>query len=219
MQSRNVFITIISGAMLLWPAAAWATDAPLVGDTYVSSANPSLNFGNAPSLSVGGTNTALLQFDLSALPTNAGLTASVVTATLRVFVNRVGTAGLLTAATGKGPWTESGVTYSNAPPQFLASENAQVNSGGQYVSLDVTGIVNGWIGNSFPNYGIHLSSTGELFLDSKESTTTSHPATLDVTLFFEPTGLQSCPRLSGRHQYLRWHEHNIHRREKYVLRS
>ncbi len=190
MQSRNALIKLFSGAMLLCPTAAWAAEAGLVADTYVSSATPSLNFGNAPSLSVGGGNTALLQFDLSAIPNSASLKASALSATLHVFVNRVGTAGTLTTSLLAGTWTEAGVTYSNAPPEdSTADTHTQVNSAGEYVGIDVTGFVASWLGN-IPNHGFQLSSTGQLFLDSKESTTTSHPATLDIILSFEPAGQQ-----------------------------
>lgn len=105
MHTRYAFIL----ALILSPAAIWATDAPLAADASINSANPSLNFGNLPNLTVGGGNTSLLRFDLSTLPSDVTST-SVLKATLQVFVNRVGTEGTLDVAPVDSSWTESQVT-------------------------------------------------------------------------------------------------------------
>ena len=57
-------------AVLLLAASgvARATQATLTGDSFVSTARPSVNFGALSNLYVGNGNTALLQFDLSSLP-------------------------------------------------------------------------------------------------------------------------------------------------------
>src|SRR5580693_1223571 len=65
---------------------AWAADAPLTGDTFISSTSPTANYGRMAFMNVSATNSALVQFDLSNLP--AGLLASQVSkAYLRVYVN------------------------------------------------------------------------------------------------------------------------------------
>lgn len=63
-----------------------------------------------------------------------------------------------------------------------------VSQAGQYVSYDVTAQVQAWITTPMSNFGLALSSSGLFYLDSKESTTTSHPATLDITLAAAPAG-------------------------------
>ncbi|HEX7158221.1 MAG TPA: hypothetical protein VF214_04375, partial [Edaphobacter sp.] len=61
-----------------------AVEATLVADAHVSSAQPSVNSGAISNLNVGGGYTALLQFDLSMLP--SGTTASQVSrALLRLY--------------------------------------------------------------------------------------------------------------------------------------
>ena len=71
---------------------ALAVEATLVADAHVNSARPGVNSGAISNLNVGGGYTALLQFDLSTLP--AGTTAAQVSrATLRLYCNRMDTAG------------------------------------------------------------------------------------------------------------------------------
>jgi hypothetical protein len=50
--------------------------------------------------------------------------------------------------------------------------------------VDVTALVNGWLASPSTNFGIEIAgATGTtVFLDSKENTATSHPATLQVTV-------------------------------------
>src|SRR5580698_9709406 len=79
----------------LSPGKAYAAQATLVADAHVNSALPTVNSGAISNLDVGGGYTTLLQFDLSMLP--AGTTASQVSrAVLRLYVNRVTTAGVVT---------------------------------------------------------------------------------------------------------------------------
>src|SRR5260370_23188045 len=106
-----------SGSLALLLAAAgcsqlWAADAVLTADAFVSTDAPSSNFGALPTLRVGGGNTAFMKFDLSTLPPGA-TSASIASAQLIVFVNRVGVAGhvhlpnLIVPGTGAGPTSPS----------------------------------------------------------------------------------------------------------------
>lgn len=179
------FRHVLTLAFILLPATAWATDAPLIGDASVSSANPTLNFGNLPNLTVGGGNTALVQFDLSTLP--SGLTSTgVIKATLQVFVNRVGTSGNLQVTSVLSPWSESLVTYDNLPATGATAGTGAISAAGVYISVDVTNQVQSWVSAPASNYGLELTSSGLAYLDSKESTTTSHPAKLDITVAEAP---------------------------------
>lgn len=184
MHTRHALIL----ALILLPAAAWATDAPLIGDAYISSANPSLNFGSLPNLTVGDGNVSLLQFDLSTLPSGVANTG-ILKATLQLYVNRVGTAGTMDVSPVESSWTESEVTYSTIPAIGTPiGTGIAVSHAGEYVSFDVTAQVQKWIATPASSFGLALSSTGLFYLDSKESTTTSHPAKLDITLAVAPQG-------------------------------
>ena len=47
----------LAAVFLVAPLASWANSAPVYGDTYVSQANPTLNFGTLTTMSVGPGNT------------------------------------------------------------------------------------------------------------------------------------------------------------------
>jgi len=101
-------LPVLSCLAALAPVVLHASDVPLVADTYVSGANPTLNFGALANLNVGNSangNVALLKFDLSVLPA-----AGIAKATLRVFVNKVGTPGSIDVLQVSSPWAEGAIT-------------------------------------------------------------------------------------------------------------
>ncbi len=161
---------------------ASATQATLTGDTFLSASRPTSNFGALSNLYVGNGNTALLQFNLSALP--AGTTASqIASATLRVYINRVYTAGSITLQPVSSAWLESTATSSTAPTLGAASGAFTATLGYAFYTVDVTALVQGWITTPASNNGLALSaSAASVVLDSKENDATGHPAQLDITL-------------------------------------
>ena len=172
-------------AVLLLAASgvARATQATLTGDSFVSTARPSVNFGALSNLYVGNGNTALLQFDLSSLP--AGTTsAQIVSAQLRVFVNRVYSAGTLEMLPVQSAWTELGVTDSSAPTLGPNSGSLNVAQGDAFYTIDMTTVVQGWVAAPSTNFGVALQGAAgaSLVLDSKENDSTGHAAELDITL-------------------------------------
>jgi hypothetical protein len=183
-----VFATLASTSI------ANAAQVTLVGDASVSTARPSTNFGTLSNLYVGNGNSAYLQFDLGSLP--AGTTSSqIARATLTVFVNRVNAAGSVSLAPVTSGWSESAVTSSSAPTVGATSGIFMAAAAGQYVTLDVTALVQGWVTTPATNFGFALTSdTANLLLDSKENDETGHAATLDVTITSEgatgPQGVQ-----------------------------
>jgi Collagen triple helix repeat (20 copies) len=168
----------------LWTAAlpAFAVEATLVADAHVNSARPAVNSGAISNLNVGGGYTALLQFDLSTLP--AGTTAAQVSrATLRLYCNRMDTAGLVSVQPVNGSWGEYSVTYGTLPALGSGAQTVSVGQAGAYVAVDVTGLVQGWISSPSTNNGVALTAgTAVLQFDSKENDLTGHAAVLDVAL-------------------------------------
>ncbi|QHS51740.1 DNRLRE domain-containing protein [Edaphobacter sp. 12200R-103] len=182
-------------ALCLWlgfyNVSAHATEAPLVADAHVSAARSDVNLGYMSNLYVGNGNTAYLQFDLSSLP--AGITSTQISrATLTLFVNRVFTPGSLTLAPVTGAWSEYGITAATAPGAGAATATTPVSAAGQYITVDVTSLVQGWITTPASNYGVALASSGaNVLLDSKENDQTGHAAYLDVTVVsVGPQGIQ-----------------------------
>ncbi|MEZ5402388.1 MAG: DNRLRE domain-containing protein [Bryobacteraceae bacterium] len=172
-------------------ALCWGAEAPLVGDAHVSATNPAINFGSLTTLNVGNSQRAFLQFNPSAtLP--AGVTASqIAKASLVLFVNRVTTAGAIDVNLAGGPWSELAITNGNAPAISTTVATAvAVSTPGTFLAIDATAVVKEWIGGQ-PNNGFvvtpsHLSPSTSIVLDSKETTTTSHPAMLLIELAGEP---------------------------------
>jgi hypothetical protein len=161
---------------------AQAAQATLVADAHVNSALPTVNSGAISNLDAGGGYTALLQFDLSMLP--AGTTsAQVARAVLRLYVNRVTTASLVTYAPVGSAWGEYSVTYATEPTIGAPAGVFSVSGAGAFVAIDVTAMVQGWITAPSTNNGIALSAgTAMVQFDSKENDQTSHGASLDVEL-------------------------------------
>jgi hypothetical protein len=182
---NRIFTRLLSAvlATVAFTVAAHATQVALIGDASVSTARPSTNFGSLSNLYVGNGNTAFLQYDLSTLP--AGLTSGQIAhATLTVFVNRVNGIGLVTLSPVTSAWSESTIT-ANAQPTFSATPAGMftASTAGQYVTLDVTSLVQSWIASPGSNFGFALSSgTANLLLDSKENDETGHAPTLDITI-------------------------------------
>ena len=197
---RAAALALVAGAS----ASAWALQAPLAADAHVSTALPAQNFGALPTLNVGNGSSALLRFDLGALP--AGLTAAQVRqAVLVLHVNRVGVPGQLELQTVYGPWTETGLTANTQPPTSGPGSpvTLAVATGGQFVSVDVTAQVRGWINDPGNRHGWALvpaagSPNTVAFFDSKENTATGHVARLDITLADQgPAGPQGVPGPAG----------------------
>ncbi len=169
---------------MAWVAGlpAFAVEATLVADAHVNSARPDANSGAISNLNVGGGYTSLLQFDLSTLP--AGTTATQVSrATLRLYCNRMDTAGLVSVQPVSAGWGEYSVTFTTLPALGAAAQVVQVSQAGAYVAVDVTALVRGWVTAPATNNGIALTAgTAVVQFDSKENDLTGHAAVLDVTL-------------------------------------
>ncbi len=177
------------GVLLLFHTAAWtqiiSSAAPLVGDAFI---NPGVatNFGATVNVNVGGPagSQGLLRFDLS---TMTGSPANIAVAALRLYVNKVGTAGSVDVYEAVGAWSEATVNGSAGyplPGALLASA-VPVSVAGSYIVIPVTSQVQSWIGSGNNNGFLilpHAAGTS-VFFDSKENQNTIHPAVLEIDIF------------------------------------
>jgi len=179
---RGVLFGIGLAAWFSTALPASAVEATLVADAHVNSARPEVNSGAISNLNVGAGYTGLLQFDLSTLP--VGTTAGQVSrAVLRLYCNRVDTAGTVSVQALVGAWGEYSVTYGTLPSRGSAVQTVAVSQEGAYVTVDVTLLVQGWVGAPATNFGVALTAAAAgVQFDSKENDLTGHAAVLDVSL-------------------------------------
>lgn len=189
------FVSVLA----LLPLGLSAQDYKPSQDAYYVPGNAT-NFGSATSITVGSSGSVgLVQFDLSQLP--AGATpAQVAKATLTLFVNHIGVSGSVNISTAAGAWTESAVTGNNSPALSVpVASNVPVSTSGQFVSVDVTAAVQGWVASPASNNGFVIAGNGttSVQFDSKEGTTTSHEAALSLTLTSTSVGPPGPPGPPG----------------------
>ena len=178
----------------------WGASAPVVADTYISSSLPTNNFGTLANLNVGAGAQALIKFDVAgSLP--AGIDSSKISkAVLRLWVNKVGTAGSIDVAAVTTPWAETTVTQNTAPAAGITVPLNAVNAAGYYLLVDITNLVKNWADFPAQNQGLLVSASPStatsVFIDSKENTTTSHAPELEIAVE-GPVGPQGAAGAQG----------------------
>lgn len=150
------------------PTGGTTTTFAPAADSYVTSLSPSSNYGSSTSLRADGSPIVrgYVRFSVS------GLGGTVTKATLRVYANSSHNLGydvfpLVAGAT----WTESGITYSNAPA--LGSPKAGSSGAfavGTWTNVDVTALV---AGNGTVQLAITTTSSTAMNLASRESGATA----------------------------------------------
>ena len=208
MRMTPVFRATLVLALLICMSAtiAFAQITPS-DDSYTLTSSPTVNFGAKNTLEVESAGaTTFVRFDLSGIPST--VTGSMVAkATLKVYVSSVTTAGSFNVDLVTSSWKESTLTANDAPTLGSAIASAipvTTADKNQYVLVDVTTAVVDWL-NGTANDGLAIVPDGTVSfaLNSKETTTTSHPPELDVVLSGPPgpagsiTGVTAGAGLSG----------------------
>jgi hypothetical protein len=159
-----------------------------VADAYVSSAARTVNYGRAPTLYVGNSQTSLgrglFQFDLSKIATGATL----ISAEFRAYLVESSTTPHVLSIEVKrvnSPWTELGVTWTTQPGTASIGKVNGVGTGLGDYSWDVTSLVQSWLAG-MANNGLALWSETENTYGwrgfaSRESGSPSSPPRLVIT--------------------------------------
>jgi len=143
------------------PAGSLLTFTPSA-DAYVDSGSSSTNYGSFTTLRVDGSPVvrSYLRFSIQ------GLSGAVTNATLRVYANSAVTAGYDARSVSDNTWSESAITYNNAPPVGNVLGSSGSISSNTWTSVNVTSYITG---NGTYNLGLTTSGSTALSLASRES--------------------------------------------------
>jgi calcineurin-like phosphoesterase family protein len=120
------------------PATTAFTFAP-VADAYISKPKPTSNFGASNMLRLygGPLGASYLRFEVHNLP------GTVVRATLRLYANNQSRSGYQVRTVTNNVWSESTITYGNAPPIGNLITLSEPFDARQWTSVDLTSLVKG----------------------------------------------------------------------------
>ena len=184
-MTRRFLQIMLAASIALFTLAAAAQTVS--DDTYVLTSLNNANFGSQIALSVGPTSKSFLRFDLSGLP--AGIAGKdVAKATLRLWVNPVGSAGTMDVYRIVGSWSEKTLTNAITPPLGLVDVSGiaiTTASQNNFLIIDITQLVRDWLDGVTANNGIALVSRGDglaVLFDSKENVLTAHEPQLQIAL-------------------------------------
>jgi len=139
-------------------------------DTQVKTAFPTSNYGTVTNLRINNAPiNSFLKFNVS------GLTGTVQRATLRLYTydgSNDGGSVFLVSNNYKGtttPWTETGLTWNNAPALGTAPIGAAGSvADNTWVEIDVTAAIQG---NGIYSFGMSSTSSNSVYYNSREETT------------------------------------------------
>jgi hypothetical protein len=206
-QCKLLATSIVSlFAFLTLPAPGLSQSAPPTADTYSLVQHPTTNYGTQPMILVQQGSIGYLQFDLSTLPAGAVVSK----ATLRLYLDTISGSGKIDAYQLGYAWNEGTLTFNNAPPLGASATGGHpislsASNLDDFVLIDVTQLVHGWVAGTIPNDGLALSlvgTDGSFSFDTKESTFTSHQPELEIALAGPagaqgPQGPQGLPGIQG----------------------
>jgi len=108
-------------------------------DAYISKTRPTSSFGASNMLRVygGPLGASYLRFNVQGLP------GSVARASLRLYANSQSKSGYQVHVVGDNSWSESAITYQNAPPAGDLITSTEAFPAKQWTSVDLTSLVRG----------------------------------------------------------------------------
>ncbi len=134
-----------------------------VADGYVRSDAPGSNYGRSTKLNVDASpiTRSYLRFSVS------GLAGPVTKATLRLYATSSQTKGFDVYGVTDTTWSETGITYANAPPLAVSKTGSSGPVGANtWIDVDVTDLV---AGNGSYSFALTTADTKNLALASRET--------------------------------------------------
>ncbi len=188
LKSLSALLLLLVG---LSPLTVQAEVLSVTADTYLAPASEGAGTSEVIKVNTKNKNKALLNFDLSTLPTDIS-SADINKATLVFFVKSIPTPGRIQVSPITSTWSENTVNTATAPTvDSPLVTSASIRQSNTYYTMDVTQLVMNWVDDPSTLFGLALTplkgSSTALTLDSTEATQTSHPAYIDIDLQ-EPAG-------------------------------
>ena len=184
-------------------------------DATVLQGAPTVNFGSTTDMWVGydhcegpeglKISRSLVRFDLTSIPAGA----SIEDATLYLrLVNSCDIGERTHTATvyrTTSDWSSSSVTWNSRPGYGEAYGSASIPSRTYtWYSFDVTNLVSGWVGGSFPNYGMTIrgpessgNDSARLGFATMNSSGTTYDPYLEITYVGTTTAAQYAPTVTS----------------------
>jgi len=168
------------------------------GDTYLEEKNPNNNYGSNNKLKIKTKNNddkrPLLKWDLSSIPSGATITS----ATMSFFVTRDRGGVTVNIHRMSTDWTEGGADWNtyDGTSNWITSGgdyngtpegNFTPDKKNQYVTVDVTSLVQNWTSEAYPNYGVILISDSDKEVKIASSESTGREPVLNVSYTVPPT--------------------------------
>lgn len=144
-EARRAASSVVVALALVWGSLGIVLAGPAsassfgpVADSFVDATRPAANFGTRTNLRLDGSpvKVSYLRFEVEGV----GTTSSGV---LRVFVESTHRLGFELRTVPDDSWTETGITYGNAPPVGAVLTSSGAVTGGRWYTLDVSGAVSG----------------------------------------------------------------------------
>ena len=163
--------------------ATSTTSLSPTADAHAYEGSPNTNYGSATALHIGEDSSGndyyiYIRFDLSGIPSDA----AIVSAELKLYA----TEGIADGKTVKiyrvlADWSETGITWNNKPDNAAnETDSTSTPSTNNWMVLDVTGDVEGFVNGSFSNYGwvikcVDCGNQYKGFASSEYSDTSKRP--------------------------------------------
>ena len=148
LKSLSAAALLLAG---LSPLNAQAVLLPVIADTYLAPAADAAGISEV--IKLNPSNTALLNFSLSPLP--SGMTgAKIDRARLVFFVKSVPTSGKLHVSPVKSTWAENINTATAPAVGSPLATSVKISRSNTYYAVDVTQLVKNWLDKPASNFGM-----------------------------------------------------------------
>jgi acid phosphatase type 7 len=161
LHGRHAKLILVTSRVGLSTTGSTSTGFAPNADAYTSADHPATNYGTSTILRPDGSpiRNGYLRFDVS------GLSDPVTKATLRLYSRSNSSTGITLHGVSDNNWSETGITYANAPAVGASVASSGKMTSGTYLSLDATSLVKG---NGVVTMALKTTSSSSKSLDSRE---------------------------------------------------